>query len=146
MTIKKIAAIAAATTLVMSITAISASAAVNRDSHSEYVKGHNAICTLEAIVGEHNQVASTYYNFAGNGSTYPEVRTHLHVDDYYTGKLMGENKVTKAGAYPTAKAVVHYCESPISLFSAHEVYPDKSEGWAYYLALCGINNEHEEGH
>lgn len=146
MTIKRIAPIAVAAILAMSITAISASAAINRDSHSEYVKGHNAICTLEAIVEEHNQVASTYYSFAGNGSTYPEVRTHLHVDAYYTGALKGEDKVTKVGAYPTARAVVHYCESPISLFSAHEVYPDASEGWAYYLALCGINNEHEEEH
>ncbi len=143
---KKIAAVAAAAMMAMSMTAISASAAGNIKTDSKEIKGYNAYFTLEAIVEEHNQIAVTYYDCAGDGSKYPEVRTHLHVDDYYTGALLGEQKTTGNGAYPFAEAVVHCCEPKISLFSAHEVYPDGVKGWGYYYSLSGVDNEHEEEH
>lgn len=146
MTIKRIAAISAAAIMTMSITAISASAANRSRKETIEVKGYDATVTLEAIVEEHNQVATTYYDYAGNGSKYPEVRVHMHVDDYYTGLLMKEDDDKKTGSYPKAKAEVHYCESPISLFSAHEVYPDGIDGWGHYMSLCGVDNTHEEEH
>lgn len=135
---KKIAAIAAAAMMAMSITAISASA--DQPTHKLYsadVNGSTAYAELNADVSEKVQFATTTYDIL-NDDHKSEVRVNLHVDNYYTGKLIDDDKDDSKGYYPVAQAVCYVTDTPISLFSAHEVYPNGATGWGHYLDLHGI--------
>ncbi len=140
MTIKKrIAAAAAAAMMAMSMTAISAFAVSGTfTDDSKEVCGHSFYYSLRADVQNFTQTARSRYLNSSNGNPLAEVRVALHVDDYYSGDLLDSDNREDSGIDPDAYANCFATDSKISLFSAHEIYPDGENGWGDYLSLYGV--------
>lgn len=143
---KKIAAIAAAAMMTMSITAISASAA-KYDVVKGAVGGKDVMGIVSAGEQEVEDIpikltyhAGTYY--AGEG----EMFVALDIDNYITGNVDWRRERTgstisqnDAGfLYETTVGTNEDFGHRVSLFSAHECYPKAGGSWGRYMGLAGV--------
>lgn len=136
---KKIAAFAAAAMMAMSMTAISAFAVSDTFTNdSKEVCGHSFYYSLGADVPNITQTARSRYLNGSNSKPLAKVLVDLDVDDYYTGDLLDSDNGEDSGIDPDAYANCFVTDSKISLFSAHEIYPDGLDGWGDYLSLYGV--------
>lgn len=141
---KKIAAVAAAAMMAMSITAISASA--EYDVVKGTVNGGEAIGIVSAdetyvedIPMFYKYCAGTFYSGKG------EIYVSLDIDNYLTGELewrddrsMIEN-IEGTNLYGTETGTNIDFGHRVTLFSAHEVYPTGGgEAWGRYMGLAGV--------
>lgn len=122
--IKRIASIAMATAMTATMAA-TASAVEVQDTF----EGHAVLAGIEA-----DTVNKTQFAYTGYGSEQARVYVSMDVDNALTGALLYRSGRTSRTSGNLVVGVMSYVkDSPITIFSAHEIYVGSDKNWNKYL-------------